>query len=285
MELPGNGKAVRGKQARGFSAEKGRTVASPLLESREGNAYILGRPVLSGNMADALEAFAQLRGAGGTHLVVTANVDHLLDLDDRTELAHAYERASLRTVDGMPVLWTLRALGAQNVHRVTGADLLEETAAASARTGWRIVVTGGSTPVLREAVAQLRRKHPGADLHAVPMPFLSDPADARSRSVISDLHECRPDITFLCMGAPKQESWYVEWRESLPEGIYIGAGAAVDFAAGTKSRAPRLLQRTGFEWTWRLAQDARRLAPRYLVKGPRFLSVFVRAMQHSRRRA
>lgn len=35
----------------------------------------------------------------------------------------------------------------------------------------------------------------------------------------------------------------------------------------------------GLEWLWRLAQEPRRLAHRYLVKGPRFVGVFLRSLR------
>ena len=45
----------------------------------------------------------------------------------------------------------------------------------------------------------------------------------------------------------------------------LGVGAAFDFVAGTKPRAPLWMQRSGFEWLFRLMTEPRRLARRYLV--------------------
>ena len=38
------------------------------------------------------------------------------------------------------------------------------------------------------------------------------------------------------------------------------------FVAGTLSRAPAWMQRTGLEWCWRLGQEPRRLGRRYLLE-------------------
>ena len=51
----------------------------------------------------------------------------------------------------------------------------------------------------------------------------------------------------------------------------IGVGAAFDFHAGTKARAPAWMQRSGLEWLFRLACEPRRLARRYLVDNALFL--------------
>jgi N-acetylglucosaminyldiphosphoundecaprenol N-acetyl-beta-D-mannosaminyltransferase len=59
-------------------------------------------------------------------------------------------------------------------------------------------------------------------------------------------------------------------------------GAAFDFLAGTVSQAPEWMQRSGLEWTYRLAQEPKRLGKRYLWGNPRFLlSVAKQARQRA----
>ena len=53
--------------------------------------------------------------------------------------------------------------------------------------------------------------------------------------------------------------------------VLIGVGAAFDFHAGAKRQAPRWMQRSGLEWSFRLASEPRRLWKRYLVNNPLFL--------------
>ncbi len=96
------------------------------------------------------------------------------------------------------------------------------------------------------------------------------------------LRDRAAEVTFICLGSPKQELWFLENRHELPPGIYVGAGAAIDFAGGAKKRAPVLAQRIGMEWVWRLAQEPRRLARRYLVDGPKFIFVVVRSVVRRR---
>lgn len=112
---------------------------------------------------------------------------------------------------------------------------------------------------------------------------LSDVDDPASLEVVEALASLEPDLVFVCLGSPKQDVWVSRWRAKLPPAVYIGAGAAVDFVAGTKRRAPRALQRLGLEWAFRLAQEPRRLARRYLVRGPAFAMVAVRSLIAARR--
>jgi N-acetylglucosaminyldiphosphoundecaprenol N-acetyl-beta-D-mannosaminyltransferase len=57
----------------------------------------------------------------------------------------------------------------------------------------------------------------------------------------------------------------------------MGIGGAVDILAGERRRAPRFLQRLGLEWAYRLAQDPRRLARRYVVGNSVFTWLVLRA--------
>jgi N-acetylglucosaminyldiphosphoundecaprenol N-acetyl-beta-D-mannosaminyltransferase len=45
------------------------------------------------------------------------------------------------------------------------------------------------------------------------------------------------------------------------------------------------MQEHGLEWTYRIAQEPRRLLPRYLYYNPRFLAAFTRQLARERRGA
>jgi N-acetylglucosaminyldiphosphoundecaprenol N-acetyl-beta-D-mannosaminyltransferase len=55
--------------------------------------------------------------------------------------------------------------------------------------------------------------------------------------------------------------------------VLVGVGAAFDFHAGLKRQAPRIVQRSGFEWAFRLACEPRRLGRRYAMVVPSFLAL------------
>ena len=52
----------------------------------------------------------------------------------------------------------------------------------------------------------------------------------------------------------------------------------------SSSSAPGWMQDRGLEWTYRIAQEPRRLLPRYLYYNPRFLLAFARQLRRERRR-
>ena len=66
--------------------------------------------------------------------------------------------------------------------------------------------------------------------------------------------------------------------------MLLGVGASLDFVAGRVRRAPRWISRAGMEWLFRLALEPRRLARRYLVNDPVFLSILLRTAREPRER-
>ena len=67
-----------------------------------------------------------------------------------------------------------------------------------------------------------------------------------------------------------------DYAEALAPALLVGVGAAFDFHAGMKARAPRWMQDCGLEWLHRLATEPRRLGGRYLSNNTRFVLALLR---------
>ncbi|WP_084166385.1 WecB/TagA/CpsF family glycosyltransferase [Stutzerimonas azotifigens] len=78
-------------------------------------------------------------------------------------------------------------------------------------------------------------------------------------------------VVVLAMGMPKQEEVAIRLRQTLETpALLICGGAILDFAAGRFPRAPRLMQKAGLEWAFRLLMEPRRLFARYVMGIPIF---------------
>lgn len=226
------------------------------------------------DLAGATGCLAARPPGAGFAYVVTPNADHLVRLARRPELAPLYAGAALRLLDSRVVARLAAPLGLAPPPVVTGSDL---TAALFAGG---IVAPGEGLTVLgapAAAVAALRRRFGLAQVahHDPPMGFDADPAAFEAALAFVEANPAR--FTLLCVGSPRQEAVAAALaRRGRARGIGLCVGASLLFLAGLERRAPRLVQRAGLEWAWRLAGDPRRLARRYLVEDPAVLRLLWR---------
>lgn len=221
-----------------------------------------------------------LQKRGGT--VFTPNVDHVMLAQRMPEFATAYAATDLALVDGMPLLWAARLLGLPIRHKVSGSDLLWPLLEMAAKHALSVYLLGGAPGSAEIARNVLAERLPTLRVVGVNAPQIDLEARSNSESlkVLESLRATEPDLLVVGLGAPKQELWLHRNREYLGKTVGLGLGACIDFLAGRVQRAPAWISRSGFEWLYRLCQEPRRLAHRYLVRDAGFpmllLSEFVR---------
>ncbi len=232
---------------------------------------------------EAVEDVFTLVERGERALVVTPNVDHLVQLERDPELRDAYARASLRVADGAPLVLLARLLRTPLPARVAGVDLTRAVLARAERDGRSVFFFGGAPDVLAAAVERVRGLHPRLAIvgSAAPEVDLGEPSAAEA-AALAAIRDSTPDLLFVFLGAPKQEVWFWRRAEALPAIVGLAVGGTVDLLAGTKRRAPRWMQRGGLEWLYRLAQEPGRLARRYLVDDIAFSGIAIRELRRAR---
>ena len=208
------------------------------------------------------------------HTIVEANEDeHLMRVLDQGEIV---------TSDGMPIVWLLRAMG-YRAERVYGPDVLLAVADRSRDRSLRHYFYGGG-PGIAEALAErLRSRYPGMIVAGAEMPPFRALSASERREAIGRINASGADYVWVGLGTPKQDFWLADNRADLDASVLFAVGAAFDFLSGAKRHAPRLMQRTGTEWLFRLSTEPGRLWRRYLLGNARFLTLVVRDVARRRR--
>ncbi len=213
-------------------------------------------------------------------LVFTANIDHLVLLQESIRFHRAYDQATVVTPDGMPIVWISRILKRPLPERVAGSDLVVEIAKKLPTKRLSVFFLGGEPGVAERAAETLQRLAPGLSVvGTLSPPLLFEEDESKNISIIEAVTTANPDLLLVGLGAPRQEIWLCENRHRLSFGVGMGVGGTFDFLAGHVRRAPRWVRNAGFEWAFRLAMEPRRLWKRYLVRDVKFLSLAIREMK------
>jgi N-acetylglucosaminyldiphosphoundecaprenol N-acetyl-beta-D-mannosaminyltransferase len=209
--------------------------------------------------------------ASAQHMAV--NAAKLVAMQDDSELLRLVNGCEIVTADGQAVVWASRLLRDPLPSRVTGIDLMQELLALAERKGYGVYLLGARADVLEQAMARMRRLHPGLRIVGHRDGYFSE---SDERHVVGAIRRTQPDLLFVAMPSPRKERFIGRWRDELEIPFCMGVGGALDVMAGVTRRAPRPLQRLGLEWAFRLAQEPRRLLRRYLVGNWRFITLTLR---------
>ena len=210
----------------------------------------------------------------GPRAVLTANLDHIVTMDRTPEFRAAYGRAWLITADGMPVYAYGACRGAGLPGRVTGADLFARLIPLLRPGEHRCFFVTPTDDVGKELMAILKdRGFRPTEIGFVTPAFGFERDPDRSAELVDRIARLGATHLFFGLGAPKSELWTDKNRDRLGDCYVLHVGAALEFFAGHKTRAPRLLQVVGMEWLWRWGLEPRRLFRRYFVDSWRFLAI------------
>ena len=245
---------------------------------------LLGAPIAMTNYEQAMDVMDGMIARRERGYVCAVAVHALTVAYTDEEMKRALLASTLVVPDGMPLVWAANLLG-ENLHqRVYGPELMRRYSQRCASQGHRVWLYGGRDQGhLAQLALRLRQRHEGIQIvggYAPPFrPLTHEEEDA----LVDQINEARPDVLWVGIGVPKQEKWMAHIRERLEVPVMCAVGAAFDFHAGRISQAPAWMQDRGLEWTYRIAQEPRRLLPRYLYYNPRFMLAFARQFARERR--
>jgi N-acetylglucosaminyldiphosphoundecaprenol N-acetyl-beta-D-mannosaminyltransferase len=191
----------------------------------------------------------------------------------------ALRGSSLTVPDGMPLVWAANMMGENLDERVYGPELMWRYCHRAAERGHRVWLYGSRDQgTLAQLALNLRKAHPGLKIVGGYSPPFRELTEQEEDEVAARINADRPDVVWVGTGVPRQEKWMARMRDRLDAPVICAVGAAFDFHAGRISQAPSWMQERGLEWTYRIAQEPRRLLPRYLYYNPAFLLAFARQL-------
>jgi N-acetylglucosaminyldiphosphoundecaprenol N-acetyl-beta-D-mannosaminyltransferase len=232
---------------------------------------VLGVGVNAVNLTSASEQLLIAARSTSPNYVCFCDVNNVSSARRDPQHLAILNHSLLTTPDGMPLVWLGRKAGHKTIGRVYGPDLLLEVCASTVRTELTHYFYGGG-PGTAEALSQrLQARFPGLRIAGTECPPYRPLTAAEAEALEKRIHALRPNFFWVGLSTPKQEAFMAEYSSRLSVPVMLGVGAAFDFISGRIAQAPRWVQRSGFEWLWRLCAEPRRLAPRYFKNNPLFV--------------
>ena len=217
-------------------------------------------------MEQAAELGGEMLKENHFHYVVTPNPEFILASEKDESFKEVLNGADLVIPDGIGVVYSAKILGTPLQERVPGIEFAACMLKKLDEMGGRLFLLGAKPGVAEKAGENILADHPNIVLCGTQDGYFKD-----EEAVLLKVAAARPDLIFVCLGAPKQEKWMARWGKHTGAKLAIGLGGCLDVFAGNVERAPEAWQKVGMEWAYRLVKEPKRFGrmaklPLVLVK-------------------
>lgn len=163
------------------------------------------------------------------------------------------------TFDGtIPLKKARKTIEYANAEKLAGSDMIYDFISFAKENNKRIFLLGGLETSNAESVNIIRDKYgvevDGYSPNYEDYPFSEDFVN----SSLTRIERFKPDILFVCFGAPKQEFFMednLDFLNRIGVEYIIGAGGTLEFLSGQIKRAPKWVQNAGLEGIYRLIKE------------------------------
>lgn len=215
---------------------------------------LLGLPFDVTDMASAVARVRLAAGGGTPCFLSTPNLNFLIACQDDADFRASVINSDLSVADGMPLVWMARLLDIPIRERVAGSSLFEALRSDAERP-LSVYFFGAPPGVAEQACMRLNAEARGLRCVGFECPGFGSVEDMSAAASIDRINTSGADFVVIALGARKGQAWIQRNRSRISAPVISHLGAVVNFVAGTVSRAPAWMQKTGLEWLWRIKEE------------------------------
>ncbi len=197
---------------------------------------------------------------------VTPNAEIVYEAIQDESFRELLNGASLVLPDGAGVILGAKILGTPMKEKVAGIEFGEAICKLLSQRSGRLYLLGSKPGIAEMAGEKLAQKYPGLMICGTADGYFKDEAE-----VVEKINAAKPDVIFVCLGAPKQERFIKNHFDELDATLMLGLGGSLDGYAGTVQRAPKWMIDLSLEWLYRLIKDPKRLGR--MMRLPKFVII------------
>lgn len=218
---------------------------------------ILGVNIDKCNIETAAEKIIKIIENGTEcNYVFTPNSEILMQAYRDPSFRDVLNTASLLTADGIGVVYASKIVGNEIKERCAGFDTACRLMEKMAEKQMKLYLFGSKPGVADKAGEIIADRYKGIKVVGTADGYFDT---EKEKKIIEDINDKKPDVLFVCLGAPKQEKWIYNHKDELSVKVCLGIGGTLDVIAGTAERAPEFYIKHNLEWFYRLVKNPSRI--------------------------
>ena len=212
-------------------------------------------------------------------VLVTPNLDHMVKLQKDKEFYDIYKSAEWVICDSKVLLVQSVFLGKSIKEAIPGSSLFPAYCDFHKNdSNIKIFLLGAAPGVANKAMNNINKRIGRPLVVGAHSPsFGFEKNEQECENIINMINNSDSTVLVVGVGAPKQEKWINKYKDRLKNiKLFMPLGATIDFEAGNIKRCPKIFQKIGFEWFYRLIKEPKRMWKRYLVDDMQFFYYLIK---------
>jgi N-acetylglucosaminyldiphosphoundecaprenol N-acetyl-beta-D-mannosaminyltransferase len=217
---------------------------------------LLGIPVDATDMQSVLRRIEAAAEKLEPFLLSTPNINFLILSQTDQQFRESLILSDLCPADGTAIVWVARLSGVPIKERIAGSDLIDALRSNKSRQkSVKVFLFGGAEGVAKAACQVLNGQPGGLTCVGSLYPGFGSVDEMNTPEVMQAINASGAEFFVASLGAKKGQEWLLRNHHALRIPVRAHLGAALNFQAGTVSRAPPILRKIGFEWLWRIKEE------------------------------
>lgn len=210
-------------------------------------------------------------------VLITPNVDHLVKLQKDKDFYDVYQKAEWVVCDSKILYLMSKLLKEPLPEAIPGSSFFTAYYMYHKNDqNCKIFLLGAAEGIAEKAMKNINEKVGWRIVVGAHSPSYGfEKNEQECEELVRIVNESGANVLLVGVGAPKQEKWIMKYRDMMPGvDVFMALGATIDFEAGTLKRAPKVWQKCGMEWLYRVIKEPKRLFKRYFVDDMQFFYYF-----------
>ena len=163
------------------------------------------------------------------------------------------KNATINTCDGSSIAKMVNSIYGTKYSAYNGPELFEYYI----ERPYRHVLVGNTKAKVDQIKAFVKQKGIDVDLQHVDVPFVSV-EEFDYQAIAKQINDLKPDIVWVSLGAPKQETFISNIFPYIEQGVLFGIGAAFNFYTGDLHNNKKEVGGLRFIWLERIFKEPKK---------------------------
>ncbi|WP_226036346.1 WecB/TagA/CpsF family glycosyltransferase [Aquibacillus saliphilus] len=183
--------------------------------------------------------------------MVTANPEIVMLAKENADFKNIVKQADYIVPDGTGIVIASKIIGEPIVERLPGFDIMTQLIGYAEENELSCYFLGASQSINQKFITRIKELHPHLLIAGNYHGFF----DLDDEKVVQAVRKANPDLVFVALGSPRQETWITKHYHKFNKGFFMGVGGSFDVIAGEVKRAPELWIKLNLEWLYRLVKQ------------------------------